>query len=1695
MKETPSSINIQNSAVQVLPNAQYAIQNFYGIESPNHESPSNVCSEEIVPEGVIVNMYYYSDSRPAPVEHEIIRKAMLELIENRLDDYNILCLYGDDGVGVTTVLSQFVQKHASHCVSYFYDGLSVMWLDPEVMEHSIVEQLYWFVFGGDEHFSRNGAQKHTLATLWARVSRKIKNEKKPLYFAFDGFDDLPMEKKESVKRLLANMDWSRGRFIFTGKKEKIKELLPTDNKLSISEHEITPFEQADIREYFRKAKNDLSDEQLDFLCGITRGNGHRMEIVLHRYIDKDRLQDLLESNVTGESDLYDEDFHSLFEGNDSLTENFFALLAYADFPLHKSIAAAILDVPVENLEKMAMRHRDFVHVSTDGYGKLSQPGFHKYLKRKLKNLKQETELRILHELQKPENKASYTRVIPMLMKSLGQTENLVSFLSNENMQQILVTGRSQAALNEQCEFGYNACRAKIDRYASALFRFAVNRSMSRETEKNELWDYELEALLATGHIEQALALAQNVYLSEERLKSFLIIARRKKKLSPNDYDIVKDNIDQLVSDIEFEKIPDKAIELAKLLLPIDYEAAICIVDRVTKANKETINADRVYSMMSLLANNKTGEEVGNVTNFDVVSSKIENDELRSFTHAAKNLFADASVDQFLTELDKLPSNSRKLHLLLFWLPEHKEKEGIGKAILEAIQLIVAVSGTDMPKAKILNRVCQSMSKMNEDEMMTAMAFIESMSETIKYPTFDYVDAELTIIEATKDILPEKSKEHLENIYLHIHDLKDDSVKVACLSKLLGRFDYLGAKVETEKILGCSSVDIRREITGLIDKLLLETAYHLKVVEEPIKALVCDYSTMIDELVAGINTEERKKRAYSLAATHYLLKQDEEKVSPIYFFELISKTDNTYDNRGYPLELLSGMLLYADKVNHAAFLPVVKKEFHFFEELERASQKVMIFMRLYLWIMKNFPTDSFAMKLKDAVLKNWDLIDTLKARIECGFFLAKNFAQTSKEDAEFILSKCNMLKAECLLGSSSCVSAYEVAMKLYVRSMSLLVRYGLSSDERVLSQFRDDIDAQLSCVEKASIWGNIALEYYLANNQQQFNKLCMEYIPTDLDRLSVMSQKCIIYRVAPALFIHSQDTFYTLLKKYDETFLNDCLRCIAEFIICKQSFLSGTSMEQKAYNLDYKDYQDLVAILGHATADDVFHQVIIVISKSLREGKPKQPLSIEQKKTIVNRLIQIVETKLPTAKGIQHDGYKIACSAALKYVNGDFGSDQKTYWETEVGRITNNADRAFLFLQIAPYFKKKQDKAAFFQKGIDLADLLSSTYDKVSRLDMSISECMENNLSDMVKPVAESALTSLRINGTLEDHQKLIDMVYQHKPELAEEMVNNMDRDPARVQYKQRLLNHISSAKKLKQAHKDFDKDDFSRVYHLTLEEQLKFFEKRLDDIINGTGQLLDVEAIFNVCIKHIFANNIENAQWAILYMMEDIFNKYKLSKENRELLLSIHSALRFNLKLALSLGAGTKERINRVDSLIQNHTYSEDGYIQVGEEDKAMAYIINWYQSVRYNTLTVIDPYFKPRDLPVIKTLCDINNGLEIRILTHRGKYCNEDYSSQWRSISSGVTNTVKLNFVGYADKPEDGPMHDRYWICTDDDNDTHEAIMLCSVDTLGKKESSIAKVAENITLAALNSYMKYVYTQIKAIKGRSLQYDSMNLD
>lgn len=1690
-------VNISGGNNQILPNATHAIQNMYnyyigkdyiGKEQIGEILKARVAETSNSNEGEIVNMYYYSCTRPKRIDNEIIRKAILELCEKRLKVDNVLCLTGEEGIGLTTILSQFARRHATHCVSYFCNELEAMRWNPEVMEQEIVRQLYWYIQGKSENFNIATVDGVTIQSIYTKVLLEQKRRKQPLFFVFDGFDSVPSEKFETIKRIFDSLPWAEGRFIFTGNQEKLEKLFPQTSKLRMSNYEVIRFVDAEIKDYFFNADSSISGEQLETLCNITRGIPSRMETVLRKYVQTGTLQQLIDSDITGESDLFDDDFHKIFHGCDDDVKYFFALLAYTDFPLHVSVAAQILGMENDGFILFAQQYKEYVEIDQNEYVMFLHEGFHKYLRRKLTSLRQDVELKTLHVLELPEYMVSHSSFIPTLYKSLHQTEKLVAFLNKDNIQKILVDKKSQAALNEQCEFGYDACKEVPEKYAGPLFRFAVNQSMSREIERNELWDNELEALLAIGNVEQAMALAENVYMSEDKLKSFLLIARKKERLKITDFELLKERIDQLVSSIQFEKMPDKAIELAKLLFPIDYKAAIGIVDRVARENKTKVDTDRVYTLMSLM-NNRQDDEQLRMADADIIDSKIENNELRSFASAAKSLFADVSVDVFLNALANLPSNSQKLHLLQIWLPEHEDKADIGKAVLKAISLIITVSDTEMPRARVLNDVCQSMSKMTEEEMRKAMSYIDALSDTIKYPTFDYVDAQLTIIEATKDKLPTESQELLEDLYLYVDDIEDQSIRLSCLSKLLGRFDYIGKKSVTENIIG-ASFELSEEIKQGIHQLMQETAYHLKVIEEPIKALVCGYTRLVNELIAEVNTIERKERAYSLAASQYLLRQNDEETRLDIFFDLLSKTSGTFGNREEPLNILTQKLLHSDKLNHKAALPLVKHNLYYIENLENCSQRVLFIVRLYLWMHKHFVGDSFANKLKTDIYRSWNAMSDPKYKIECGYFIAKNLAKVSLSDAEDILEKCTRIKQNRVLtSSSSCITAYDVSLELYVRSFSLMVRYKLCDDDSV-HLFRGIMDDLKTESEKSIIWSRIALEYYCANNYEQFRDICNQYFPNNFDVYSRFDQKCIIYSLSPAMFLNSREALFALLDKYDESFRNDCIMHTLDFIICKDSALSGIGMSEQAYDLCYTDYQDIIALLEHASSDEVFFRVITVVALSLREGHPKKSLSTEHKKTIVNELARIVTTQLPTARGLQHDGYKIACEAALAHSQREFMNSDREEWENRIAGIVNNADRSFLYLFVAPYFQKRTDKVYFFNKGIKIAESISSTFDKVSRLDMSITECIDNNLGDLVQPVANIAMESLRANGSLQDYKRLVDMVYQHRPELAEEMVNNLDNDPTRIRYKQRLLDHITSTKKLEQAHKKLESID-----NLTLKEQVKFFEKQLDELINGKGQIIEIKRLFSLTMQHIYSNSIENAKYAIIYVMEDLFRKYKSSNKKNNLLMSIHSTLRHNLKLVLSLSVGTKDRIDRVDTMIQTKDVTDDGYIQIGEEEKAWAYILNWYQKYNYQELYIIDPYFKPSDLHVIKQLCDINENLKINVLCHRQKFTDEDYLMAWNRLSSGVINEINLHFVWYKRKSTDGPLHDRYWICYDTENDEIRGLKVNSLDSLGKKESSMNEVDTGITTVAHNSYWKYALSRPSRVKGEEMEYSEVELD
>lgn len=578
-----NTFDIKGGSNQILPNAHEGKQYFIG-DSAIKLAQQQATGDAL--KGQIMDMTYFSGTFPEKVEHELWRDIHLSLCEEKLKDNTVVCLTGEEGVGMTTFLAQFARKHSNNCVSYFYNGFDLIRLNSEVIEGDITEQLYWYA----NKCNCPSEVKH-VNDIYTKVLRQLRQSKDGvMYFVFDGFNKIPSEHKENICKLIEILQWEKAHFLISGKKEQIVGLFKQNKKWSVSEIPLLRFSEADTNEYFNRVNPNLGKNELFELYKISRGNARRMNDLRTKYLCNDRMVELMNADIGADSDLNQEDFVKISDDSDPAVILLFALLAYAEFEFSIDFAAQVIEVSSDKVKTLAERYSDYIQIKDDGTISLNSDGFRKYLCERLQDKKRDVELRQIRVLEGMKVGDGYAMALPSLYKSTGLYENLIKYLSADNVQTILAEGHSQAALNVQCRFGYEACTAVTTKHPSSYFRYSLNMAVSREIERNELWDNEISALIAIGQHAKALALAHSVYLSEERLKCYILIARKPSGLSPDDQAVLRDNIRQLVEEIRFEDIPEKSMELAKLLLPIDYKAAIGIVDRRIKGTGTFIHS-------------------------------------------------------------------------------------------------------------------------------------------------------------------------------------------------------------------------------------------------------------------------------------------------------------------------------------------------------------------------------------------------------------------------------------------------------------------------------------------------------------------------------------------------------------------------------------------------------------------------------------------------------------------------------------------------------------------------------------------------------------------------------------------------------------------------------------------------------------------------------------------------------------------------------------------------------------------------------------------------------------------------------------------------------------------------------------------------------------------------------------------------
>lgn len=1631
----------------------------------------------MIREITIIDTCSLSDTFPEIPQIMIPRLQYVKHFETQLNQWNVIFVHGEEGYGVTNTLAQFVLNHRNTCFSYFANDLDQFLYNEEIILKSLSNQVAFYV--NPESYNNDNPQ--SFCELQLQLLKAKRKYGETFYFVLDGFENTPVDKIDGVRKVFSMLPWGTAKFILSGHKEDYTRLIGNQIKnCSNSSIPIMIFTENETDGYFKNIDENISLETLQALRSITGGIAQKMDIIARKYKATGSFEDYLRLDQTGLSDLYGIDLKRIKEKKDINSERLLALIAFSVQKLTKQTVCALLQLSEGELSTLIEYDSAFIK-EIDNAIVFKTDGGHKYIRKVMEGVKEQIELLLIDYFER--NPEDSLEILPTLYRSQHKNGKLIQYLNSENVQTILLKRKSQAALNEQCRYGFDACERKVTNFPDS-YRFALCHSSSKELEKNELWDNEIEALLSIGNYSEATALAQNIYLDEERLKSFALIARHQIRERGFADDSLMDVVRDLHGNIDFENMPDKSLELAKLLIHVDFTIAMDIADRVAKLD-EGKSADKVYTSLSLSLFDDIEKDVKNFSNIDVVTSKINDSELKAFSNALQTLFDDCSPKELLEKVKLLPNISQQLFLLNNWIYENKEKPNIGIVVIYAIELIIASSNEKVPKTSYLAKICEALPYIDMEEVPKIIKSLDDIVGTIKYPSKDYTAIQVRIVEAMSRISPQDAMDRLLNLFIYIQDLSNKSIRIECEALILKNYERLGVKTDIEKQFK-SSYDLLKHIQIGVEELFKESAYHYKVVEGAIKILVCDYRSFVFDTISKMNTKARRSKAYLMAAQEYVKQSDLERIKWDYLEKLVSKIDYPNDYQTQPLIALIRKSMKA-KERSGLFLNKLRKFNKYFEQEEDAYVKCEIYATLYCLFDQEEYRD-YQRQLATNLYKTWENIADKRIMIDAGYLIAYIISNSSQKMAQDFIEKTISIQNQAALSSSSCVVGLGISLDLYIRSLGILIKAGCYDDGQIkeLERILGQID---SPIEGVILWSKICLNFYFSNKHDEFKKFVSEKVLQPLDKIncSIFTKKRLYYFISPTLYFYNGTMLLNRLEQFDPVFCGYCLQHIIRVVLYQYPDALDISEHQDAYELEHSDYLMLCDLLMNSNVDGQIFDVIDSISKSLVENKGKH-ISAQHRQNIKTKLLEIVEKKLPIKDGIQHGGYKIASKIAIEGI--DCTRRKKGDWNEfveEIEKIPNVADKSFVYTYLAQFVLYKPDKEEFLAKGFRLASSITSRYDKTQRIKMCLDTCKKSKaLYDrLVKEAFKDAVADK--NGTYKDLCDIIDSAQQYDEGLASDLIEQLDQDPARLHYKENLRKNLEKKEKLKKA-----KNERKNIGDLSEEEYGEFFKGQIADLIAGKCTIWTEEQI-NDMMPSLYRHSLSNSFFSVIFIMENLYYRQKKNKvKNEELMIKLYQANLWNLKIVLSMASGTKEKLDRMNNIILNDGNDSTTTIRPGEKEKAIVEIKRWYAAHPYDNLKIIDAYFHPEDLEVIKSLFDINDKLQVKILTHRKNVVElNEYQDAWDRFSSDLTGGILINTVCWTDDPSDGPLHDRWWILKRQAE--FQGLRLTSISNFGKKETEISPMSIQEIHEKENVWEDYI-CEIPLIDGRSLDYDKIRI-
>lgn len=841
---------------------------------------------------------------PQPaIERPHILAELDEFFSRGID---LVTIEGEEGKGKTTLLAQFAIRHPTRSIGLFARPTSRHTYDPLYLLTDLCEQIHWLVYRKLRPETGEPPNDGEYRLLLNHLEGRARREANPYYFLVDGLEEIPEEDTAVRDELLDLLPFGRSyfHFLYAGRPGALARL-PERARYTLqpAQYPLTRFSLEEASRYLDDLGVDEGDARQ--LLELTAGLPGHLAIVRRMLVDGLPIERLMTNTPKELSGLFDYQWEAIAHatpGDADLLQDLLAILAHDRGHHTMRSLAGLTGERIERIKSL-LAPLTFIRIDSGDSGVAGRPvpddvdgmsevqptdegrqevslipeAFRAYAAHRLAAREHWVRERVVDDLTaRPQSDDALTR-LPASLAALGRHDALLQYLSPDYFVELI--GRQRTLSTALAVVSLGIREAQSERRDVDLTRLSLTRGLLLELGRGRVDTEEVEAHMALGDEDGALALALSAPLAEDRLELLATIAKVRRLGGDPPSPEIQGQLEQLAAQVDPDALGKRVGQVAVSLLFSLPDVALrflerarewTVTDRNENAKDRAIALDTdsdVREWFDVAEEALGGGHIEGREHLELLQASSTDPFAKRLTSVMSAVYGKHSAEEALEEVADLDRLQDQVFVLREWLRRNRRRPDAARVVEMALDRLLLHSTEEMPNAAAFHDIAGPLPWLPDlAEVARLVGRFDTFAELIEQrgPSRDYVRLQLRLARAECRYDTERAYSRLLEVWYYADARTDLVERAASVAHLVAAFEPISetalAAGQRSPVPAKDVAEIDASLDEYVNQLLRTSADQYHATRGVIRALAPRYPKRALTIAARLNTLRRRQVA-------------------------------------------------------------------------------------------------------------------------------------------------------------------------------------------------------------------------------------------------------------------------------------------------------------------------------------------------------------------------------------------------------------------------------------------------------------------------------------------------------------------------------------------------------------------------------------------------------------------------------------------------------------------------------------------------------------------------------------------------------------------------------------------------------------------------------------------------------------------